>query len=136
MNKKIWYIFLIIVISFSVFSGCKNNNTAQQTNQNTENELTYFDENVVRVGEKYIKDNEESIYDFFDNKTEKFVNGEKRYYYFKIYENFDELKEKGFETVEIENNGFTGTLEFSEANRIPNTDKFFAEYKTEEFKTK
>ena len=136
MNKKIWYIFLIIVISFSVFSGCKNNNTAQQTNQNTENELKYFDENIIKVGEKYIKDNEESIYNFFDNKTEKLVKGEKGYYYFKIYENFDELKEKGFETLEFENNGFIGTLEFSEANRIANTDKFFAEYKTEEFKTK
>ena len=128
MNKKICYIFLIIVISFSVFSGCKNNNTAQQTNQNTENELTYSDENTIRVGEKYIKDTEESIYDFFNNKTEKFVKSEKGYYYFKIYEDFETLKSTRIDELDINNNEFSGVVEFCEANRIPNTDKFFAEY--------
>ena len=140
MNKKIWYIFLIIVISFSVFSGCKKDDTSinNQTQKSDKEELHYYDEDIIVMGDELIKDTQESVYEFFDNETEKFVKGENRYYYFKIYEDFNTLQSVVVENdkLEINNDEFSGTLEFYDAHVVPGTKNFIGKYCSEEFKTK
>lgn len=140
MNKKIWYIFLIIVISFSVFSGCKKDDTSinNQTQNSDKEELHYYDEDIIVMGDELIKDTQESVYKFFDNETEKFVKGENRYYYFKIYEDFNTLQSVVVENdkLEINNDEFSGTLEFYDAHVVPGTKNFIGKYRSEEFKTK
>ncbi len=140
MNKKIWYIFLIIVISFSVFSGCKKDDTSinNQTQNSEKEELHYYDEDIIVMGDELIKDTQESVYEFFDNETEKFVKGENRYYYFKIYEDFNTLQSVVVENdkLEINNDEFSGTLEFYDAHVVPGTKNFIGKYCSEEFKTK
>lgn len=140
MNKKIWYIFLIIVISFSVFSGCKKDDTSinNQTQNSEKEELHYYDEDIIVMGDELIKDTQESVYEFFDNETEKFVKGENRYYYFKIYEDFNTLQSVVVENdkLEINNDEFSGTLEFYDAHVVPGTKNFIGKYRSEEFKTK
>ena len=140
MNKKIWYIFLIIVISFSVFSGCKKDDTSinNQTQNSEKEEVHYYDEDIIVMGDELIKDTQESVYKFFDNETEKFVKGENRYYYFKIYEDFNTLQSVVVENdkLEINNDEFSGTLEFYDAHVVPGTKNFIGKYRSEEFKTK
>lgn len=140
MNKKIWYIFLIIVISFSVFSGCKKDDTSinNQTQNSKKEELQYYDEDIIVMGDELIKDTQESVYEFFDNETEKFVKGKNRYYYFKIYEDFNTLQSIVVENdkLEINNDEFSGTLEFYDAHVVSGTKNFIGKYRSEEFKTK
>ena len=140
MNKKIWYIFLIIVISFSVFSGCKKDDTSinNQTQNSEKEELHYYDEDIIVMGDELIKDTQESVYEFFDNETEKFVKGKNRYYYFKIYEDFNTLQSIVVENdkLEINNDEFSGTLEFYDAHVVSGTKNFIVKYRSEEFKTK
>lgn len=140
MNKKIWYIFLIIVISFSVFSGCKKDDTSinNQTQNSEKEELHYYDEDIIVMGDELIKDTQESVYEFFDNETEKFVKGKNRYYYFKIYEDFNTLQSIVVENdkLEINNDEFSGTLEFYDAHVVSGTKNFIGKYRSEEFKTK
>ena len=121
-------LFLIIIISgFSIY-GCQKDNTNidNQTQQSDEEELHYYDENIIVMGDELIKDTQESIYEFFDNETEKFVKGENRYYYFKIYEDFNTLQAVVVENdkLEINNDEFSGTLEFYDAHIVPGTQKF------------
>ena len=133
-------LFLIIIISgFSIY-GCQKDNTNidNQTQQSDEEELHYYDENIIVMGDELIKDTQESIYEFFDNETEKFVKGENRYYYFKIYEDFNTLQAVVVENdkLEINNDEFSGTLEFYDAHVVPGTKNFIGKYRSEEFKTK
>ncbi len=139
MNKKLCYIFLIIAMSCFFIYGCNKADTSinNQTQQSAEEELHYYDEDVIVMGDELIKDTQASVYEFFDNETEKFVKGENRYYYFKIYEDFNTLQSVIVENdkLEINNDEFSGTLEFYDAHIVPDTKKFIGKYRSEEFKT-